>query len=264
MPDNPITKKSLGQHWLTDSQILKSIADCGDLSKNDTVLEIGPGLGTLTSFLVKSAKNVVAVEFDRELAKDLPRRVPVDNLVVVNKDILQFDFGTLPPNYKIVANIPYYLTSHLIRILSESSNPPSTAILLIQKELAERINATAGEMSLLSVTAQYYWHTQLGRVVPATYFTPQPKVDSQILTLARHTDPLFKEVNTKRYFAIVKAGFSQRRKTLLNSLSAGLQLEKAVVNSACEITGIAASRRAQSLSLLEWYDLTKALEAHLR
>jgi len=251
----PITKKSLGQHWLHDSDTLEAIAASAKITDQDTVLEIGPGLGTLTKLLVQQAQNVVAVEFDEALARDLPRRVAASNLEVVSQDILQLDFTQLPPDYKIVANIPYYLTSNLIRIISETTNPPSTAVLLIQKEVAERAAAEPGAMSLLSVTAQYYWEVSLGQVVPAELFTPPPKVDSQILILERRAEPLFEDLDAQQFFRLVKAGFSQKRKTLLNSLSGGLQLEKPKVKAICEAADIDSGRRAQTLSLDDWYAL---------
>jgi 16S rRNA (adenine1518-N6/adenine1519-N6)-dimethyltransferase len=161
----------------------------------------------------------------------------------------------LPPDYKVVANIPYYLTSNLIRVLSETSNRPILAALLIQKEVAERVAAQPGDMSLLSVTAQFYWQVGLSQVVPARLFTPPPKVDSQIIILDRLNETLFPEVDPKSFFRLVKAGFSQRRKTLLNSLSAGLQLSKDDTRAVCERASIDPGRRAQSLSLEEWRQL---------
>ncbi len=256
---NEITpKKSLGQHWLHDQQVLEDIAASAEISATDTVLEIGPGLGTLTSVLVEQAKQVIAVEFDEILAKQLPQRVPAKNLSVVIEDILRFDFTQLPTGYKLVANIPYYLTSNLIRTLSETANPPTVAVLLVQKEVAERVAAEPGAMSILSVTAQYYWQVEVGNIVPAELFTPPPKVDSQVLIMQRRPILLFHDVEPKRFFQLVKAGFSQRRKTLLNSLSGGLQLDKTTIKTICETAGIDPARRAQTLSLDEWHQLYQA------
>jgi 16S rRNA (adenine1518-N6/adenine1519-N6)-dimethyltransferase len=255
-----IPKKSLGQHWLHDKASLEAICSAVATGPSDTILEIGPGLGTLTELLTAKAKQVVAVEFDEKLADILPRRIQAANLEVVTSDILSFDFTKLPVGYKIVANIPYYLTSNLIRVISETSNPPSSAALLIQKEVAERVTAAPGAMSLLSVTAQYYWEVSLGELVPAELFTPPPKVDSQILVLKRHASPLFQDVVESDFFRLVKAGFSQRRKTLLNSLSAGLHLDKPAVRVISETAGIDPSRRPQTLSLGEWYALYIALK----
>jgi 16S rRNA (adenine1518-N6/adenine1519-N6)-dimethyltransferase len=253
MTTAPIPRKSLGQHWLTDRVSLQSIVAAGAVTQADTVLEIGPGLGTLTALLVASAKEVIAVELDDQLFRELPNRVPAANLTVLHQDILQFDLTGLPPGYVIVANIPYYLTSNLIRLLSESTNPPRRAVLLVQKEVAERVTAVPGAMSILSVTAQWFWRAERGLAVPARLFTPPPKVDSQILVLNRRPQSPFPNVDTKIFFNLVKAGFSQRRKTLLNSLSAGLHKDRAVTNSLLEQAGISPGARAQSLSLEQWH-----------
>lgn len=255
MAIEPTPKKSLGQHWLTDEMSLHSMLLAADVQPEDTVLEIGPGLGPLTALLVDSANQVVAVEFDADLARGLAARVPADNLRVVQQDILRFDLTTLPPEYKVVANIPYYLTSKLVRILSESANPPSVAALLVQKEVAERLAAKPGQLSILGVTSQYYWEVSLDEVVPAELFTPPPKVDSQIVVLRRRDTPLFPDVDTREYFRIVKAGFGEKRKTLLNSLSAGLHLDKETVKSWLEAAGINPGLRAQALSLEDWHKL---------
>jgi 16S rRNA (adenine1518-N6/adenine1519-N6)-dimethyltransferase len=259
MSFSPIPKKSLGQHWLNDYDSLKAMCDAADLQPSDVILEIGPGLGTLTELLVEDAQRVVAVEFDGRLALELPNRVPAINLEVVTQDILSYDFTSLPVDYKVVANIPYYLTSNLIRVISETPNQPVAAVILIQKEVAERVAAKPGSMSILSVTAQYYWDVSLSIVVQSDLFTPPPKVDSQILVLKRRAQPLFPDIDTKAFFKLVKAGFSQKRKTLLNSLSGGLQLDKTAVKELCEKAGIDASRRAQTLSLQEWHALYKTI-----
>lgn len=248
-------KKSLGQHWLYDQASLEAMCDAADVQSDDVILEIGPGLGTLTQLLVKKARQVIAVEFDENLASELPDRVKADNLEVVSQDILSFDFTALPSDYKIVANIPYYLTSNLIRVISETPNRPQKVALLIQKEVAERVTAQPGQMSILSVTAHFYWEVESGRQVPAKLFTPPPKVDSQILVLSQRQKPLFEDVNTQDFFRLVKAGFSQKRKTLLNSLSGGLQLEKDTVKTICQSVEIDPGRRAQTLSLDEWHNL---------
>jgi len=254
----PSTKKSLGQHWLSDDLCLDAMVTAAGVEADDTVLEIGPGPGTLTQKLVQAAREVVAVEFDEQLARDLPRRLPTDNLHVVQSDILRFDLTSLPAHYKVVANIPYYLTSNLIRVLSESANPPERAIVLIQKEVAERVAAKPGDMSLLSITAQFYWEVSLDRVVKAELFTPPPKVDSQILCLKRRAKPLFDDIEPKQLFRLAKAGFGERRKTLLNSLSGGLHLDKPAVRDILQRAGLAENLRAQNLSLEDWHKLTKA------
>jgi 16S rRNA (adenine1518-N6/adenine1519-N6)-dimethyltransferase len=252
-------KKSLGQHWLRDEAILADIAASAKLAPDDTVLEIGPGLGSLTAVLVRSARQVIAVEFDEKLAVSLTKRISADNLTVIGQDILRFDFGSLPAGYKIVANIPYYLTGKLLRVLSETANPPAAAALLLQREVAERVAAEPGKLSILGITSQFYWQVSLGRLVPAEFFTPPPKVDSRVLVLERRTKPLFDDVGPKEFFRLVKAGFAQPRKTLLNNLSAGLAITRTATQAICESASIDPGRRAQTLSLEEWHSLYRAL-----
>lgn len=257
--NEPTAKKSLGQHWLDDAASLEAICQAADIQPDDTILEIGPGHGTLTELLVQKAKWVIAVEFDKKLAADLPGRVKASNLEVIEQDILSFDLTSLPQDYKIVANIPYYLTSNLIRVISETPNPPASATILVQKEVAERVAAEPGAMSILSVTAQFYWQVGLGQVVRAELFMPPPKVDSQVLILKRRPEPLFPDVDVKTFFRLVKAGFAQRRKTLLNSLGAGLHIDRDRVEDICRQANIEPGRRPQTLSLDEWHDLYKAI-----
>jgi 16S rRNA (adenine1518-N6/adenine1519-N6)-dimethyltransferase len=258
--DSPIAKKSLGQHWLHDEATLFDITSYAELTKDDTVLEIGPGLGTLTAVLCKTSGKVIAIELDEKLAASLKVRVPDNNLETITGDILSFDFSNLPTGYKLVANIPYYLTSNLIRILSESSNPPKLAVLLVQKEVAQRVAAGPGAMSILSVTSQIYWQVSLGDIVPAVMFMPPPKVDSQVLILQRYSEPLFAKVDYSMLFRLVKVGFSQRRKTLLNNLTSGFKLSRETVTKICETAGIDPGRRAQTMSLTEWRDLYFAFQ----
>jgi 16S rRNA (adenine1518-N6/adenine1519-N6)-dimethyltransferase len=230
----------------------------------------------LTGELLTEVAHVVAVEFDPNLAKTLPKRLtqpvvetttphavkdgPLRKLTMVNEDILSFDFASMPHPYKVVANIPYYLTSNLIRVLSETSNPPEAASLLVQKEVAERVCAKPGQMSILAVTAQYYWECSLGRVVEAELFTPPPKVDSQVLVMKYRQEPLFEDVDTKQFFRLVKAGFSQKRKTLHNSLSGGLAISKDQAKELLDAADVPATARAQTLSLDDWYALYDILK----
>jgi 16S rRNA (adenine1518-N6/adenine1519-N6)-dimethyltransferase len=274
-------KKSLGQHWLTDQPSLAAMCAAAEVNPSDTVLEIGPGHGSLTEVLLARAAQVVAIEKDETLAKNLlhyknlhledsplnsKKDGMVGNLTVVAGDILRFDFSQLPSGYKLVANIPYYLTSNLLRVLSEASNPPSQMALLVQKEVAERVAAAPGAMSLLSVTTQAYWRVSLCRLVPAELFSPPPKVDSQILALTRRpASELLENGEQRAFFQIVKAGFAARRKTLLNNLSAGYHLAKPEVNRWLAAAGVDASYRAQSLSLADWYKLyASAREAKIK
>lgn len=257
----PAPRKSLGQHWLNDRGILQQIVDIAEVSEVDLVLEIGPGLGTLTEFILDGGAKVISVELDRELFAYLEAEADnlfqenAANLTLVNEDILKYDLTSLKPDYKVIANIPYYLTSNLIRVLSESANPPQSVTLLIQKEVAQRLAAGPGKMSLLSVAAQVYYEPKLGAIVPAVMFTPPPKVDSQVIHLKRRSIPLFEREESRNFFRIVKAGFSNRRKTLLNSLAAGLHLSKEDTRELLEKAGVDPGRRAQDLSLDEWLKL---------
>jgi 16S rRNA (adenine1518-N6/adenine1519-N6)-dimethyltransferase len=259
MSKEPIARKSLGQHWLQDPESLEAICDAAELQPDDTVLEIGPGLGSLTRLLVERAGQVIAVELDEKLASELPARVKAENLKIMSQDILDFDFAGLPAGYKVAANIPYYLTGKLLRRLSETPNPPVLAVLLLQKEVAERVAATSPRMSIISVTAQFYWQVDPGRIVPATLFAPRPKVDSQILTLRRRLKPLFVDVDPKEFFRLVKAGFAQPRKTLLNNLGAGLRCSRDEAQSICDRASIDSRRRPQTLDLKDWYSLYRSL-----
>jgi len=256
----PIPKKSLGQHWLYDASTLDAICDAAEVQAGDTVLEVGPGLGTLTKRLLERGAKVTAVEFDDALAASLTKNVQdagisTENLTVVHEDILRFNLTALPPNYKVVANIPYYLTSNLIRILCESTNPFDTAAILIQKEVAERVAAQPGDMSLLSVSAQFYCDVSLSAVVPAELFTPPPKVDSQVLVLKYRSEPLYEGIDVRAFFRLVRAGFSQKRKTLVNSLSGGLAISKDEARAMLGAADISENTRAQALSLDDWYAL---------
>lgn len=264
MHDAPTPKKSLGQHWLYDAATLEAICETADVQPGDAVLEVGPGLGTLTRKLLARGAKVTAVEFDHNLAARLeehlwgdnpPKTGEVERLTVVEQDILQFDLRQLPEGYKVVANIPYYLTSNLIRVLTESPNHFRTAAILIQKEVAERVAAKPGDMSILSVTAQFYCEAILGPFVPARLFTPPPKVDSQVLVLQYREKPLFGGIDAKKFFRLVKAGFSQKRKTLHNSLSGGLAISKQEVAELLQAANIPSTARAQELSLDDWHRL---------
>jgi 16S rRNA (adenine1518-N6/adenine1519-N6)-dimethyltransferase len=248
-------KKSLGQHWLKHGPTLEAIVKAADLGQTDTVLEIGPGLGDLTRFLVRQAGSVIAVEKDEALARDLPKIIDAPNLEVVAGDILTFDLTEMPADYKVAANIPYYLTNNLIKILSESPNPPKLMVLLVQKEVAERIAARPGQMSLLSVSAQLYYQPALGPVIAAELFEPPPKIDSQVIILKRRPRPLFDKLDTSAYFKVVKAGFSGRRKKLRGSLSGGLGITKDEADGVLIKAGINGDLRAQNLSLEDWHKL---------
>lgn len=251
--------KSLGQHWLKDRLILEAIADCVDVTSSDTVLEIGPGLGTLTSVLLDRAGEVVAVEFDPDLAKKLPGQFPGKNLTVHNEDILSFDFRTLPDDYVVVANVPYYITSKIVQVLSNSVNPPKRMALLVQKEVAERLAAGQGEMSILTVASQIFYEISLGPIVGAEWFTPPPKVDSRVVVMERRADPLVPHEQQKAFFRVVKAGFSERRKKLRSSLAGGLGLDKDAVDELLVRAELSPEARAQELSIEQWKRLVELL-----
>ncbi len=248
--------KQLGQHWLHEEQSLNSMCHAAEVGPDDLVLEVGPGLGTLTEKLLGIGAEVWALEFDEGLIPGLKNKfAKYDKFHIEHVDILKYDFNKPKPGYKVVANIPYYLTSNLLRKMCEAENNFSKAALLVQKEVAERVCAGPGEMSLLSVSVQYYCEASLGDIVPAELFTPPPKVDSQILKLTYRQQPLFSDVDSGKFFRLVKAGFSERRKMLRSSLSGGLGISKVDAEELLDNAGIDSRLRAQSLSLEDWYKL---------
>lgn len=254
-------KKSLGQHWLKDRSVLADIANQAAIEPSDTVLEIGPGLGTLTSELLRRAKKVVAVELDADLAQKLPGQFPGKDLEVVNQDILTYDLRQLPANYIVVANVPYYITSKIIQLLTTTVNKPRTIVLLIQKEVAERLAAQPGAMSILAVSAQLYADVRLGNVVPAALFTPPPKVDSQIVILEIRRQSLVQLALQPLFFRVVKSGFSAKRKKLRSSLASGLAVSKEEAGSLLRAADIDPDERAEVLAIDDWIRLAKLLES---
>jgi 16S rRNA (adenine1518-N6/adenine1519-N6)-dimethyltransferase len=278
--------KQLGQHWLHDKTILNQIANSANITSQDVILEIGPGLGTLTKELCARAKKVIAVEFDQDLARNLEKNVnnvetrfiasrgsvetqhfasnpKITNLQVINQDILTYDLTKLPAGYKVVANIPYYITGKIVQMLSKAPNPPVLTVLLVQKEVAERLAAKPGSMSLMSINSQLYNEVSLGIEVPAKFFTPPPKVDSQVVIMRRRHAPLFIDLDYPDYkmlFNVARAGFSERRKKLRSSLSAGLHLEKTEIDQILSKSNISPSARAQELTLEQWAELAKTLD----
>ena len=255
------TNKSLGQHWLRDRATLSHIADCAELTADDVVLEIGPGLGTLTSELLRRSNKVTAVEYDGELARKLPAQFPGKNLEVIQSDILKFDLNTLPLGYKVVANVPYYITSKIVQMLMTAKNKPSTTVLLVQKEVAERLAAKPGDMSILAISAQIFAEVSLGDVVPAKLFTPPPKVDSQVVILKTRQEPFLKDVTETDFFRVVKAGFSAKRKKLRSSLSGSLKISKIEVEAILAKAKISPDDRAEALDLDDWVRLTRIVHA---
>jgi 16S rRNA (adenine1518-N6/adenine1519-N6)-dimethyltransferase len=311
-----MTKKSLGQHWLKDSATLKTIAGYAELTRDDTVVEIGPGLGTLTEVLARQAGRVIAVEFDEELAASLrgvcrsnpspkhqnhstshavesrdenplsstidsetasppglawaSRQVRLgpadvsesivdsasDSIKIINADFLDFDLSRMPVGYKVVGNIPYYITSKIVKKLLTAENKPSLIVLLVQKEVAQRLAAKPGEMSLLSVSAQLYADVGLGPIVKSQLFTPPPKVDSQVVILKVCEKSIFHDLNEKQFFRIVKAGFSARRKKLHTALAGGLNISVDEAKKLLHTANIDSNQRAQNLSIDDWIRLS--------
>ena len=233
------------------------VADCAELTTDDTVLEIGPGLGTLTSELLRRSKKVVAVEFDGELARKLPAQFPGKNLEVITSDILSFDLSILPKDYVVVANVPYYITSKIVQMLMTATNKPRIAVLLVQKEVAERLAAEPGDMSILGLSAQLFADVTLGDVIKAEKFTPPPKVDSQVVILQTRQTPFLTDIDEKDLFRIVRAGFSAKRKKLRSSLAGGLNISRDEAEEAIVKAGIDPNIRAEALDLEAWVRLTR-------
>lgn len=247
--------KGLGQHFLIDRNSLEAIMNAASPANSDTVLEIGPGLGVMTTELVQRAGRVVAVETDAVLAELLRRDAP-ENLEIAEEDFLLFDLNRLGKDYKVIANIPYYLTSKIFRLLMESSNPPSVMSLLIQKEVAERIAAPPGKLSVLALSVQYYGQPTVVQIVEKYKFWPAPKVDSAILRVA-YTGPAF-PADRDKLFRLIKAGFGEKRKQLKNALAGGLNISSEAVAELLDQAKLSSTARAQELDMAAWkrmYDI---------
>lgn len=238
--------KSLGQHWLKNREILDEIADAAVTDGVDFCLEIGPGLGTLTSSLLRRFNKVLAVEFDERLATNLPKSFPGKNLEVKNADFLKFDLESVPSPYVVAGNIPYYITSPIIEKLLNAKNRPAKVVLLIQKEVAERI--ADSRQTLLSLFVQNRADVELGPVVVKGEFTPPPKVDSQVIILTPHEPQISDEV-----FKLIKLGFIAPRKKLVANLS---HLKpKSEILATFDKLGINPDARPADLSLSDWAKL---------
>ncbi|HAF62564.1 MAG TPA: ribosomal RNA small subunit methyltransferase A [Anaerolineaceae bacterium] len=252
-------QKDLGQNFLVEAGILSRIVDCAEISPDAQVLEIGAGLGSLTFFLAQAAQQVTAVEIDPNLlAIARHTTAACKNITLVEGDILQVDLGSLHliDNYIVVANIPYYITSAIIRKLLNSPEKPARMVLTIQEEVAQRICASPGDMSLLALSVQVFGAPEIVLKIPAGAFYPSPKVDSVTLRIDLYHQPLIEEEKLDTFFRLIKAGFSQKRKMLHNTLSAGLRLPREQVNVLLTRANIDPQRRAQTLSLQEWGTLT--------
>lgn len=250
--------KSLGQNFLQDSSALEKIALAAEIQRDDCVLEIGPGLGSLTRYLAVSAQKVTAVELDPDLLAPLRAVLkPYQNVHVIHGDILDLSISEIidQPDYLVVANIPYNITSAIIRHLLESNPKPRRVVLTIQKEVAERICARPGDLSLLALSVQVYGAPSIAAKIPANSFHPAPKVDSAILRIDIHKEPLIPVELLDIFFKLIKAGFAQKRKTLRNSLSAGLHISPQNAEILLTSAGIDFMRRAETLSIEEWKGL---------
>jgi len=247
--------KSLGQNFLQDPFALEKIVAAAQIEPTDIVLEIGPGLGSLTRYLAASAKEVIAVELDQELLAPLQSVLsPYQNVQVIQGDILKLALEDLinTSDYLVVANIPYYITSAVIRHLLESAAKPRRILLTIQKEVAERICAKPGDLSLLALSVQVYGEPHITDRIPAEAFFPTPKVDSAILRINIYPSPKINAELLGSFFKLIKAGFSQKRKTLRNSLSSGLHITPIVAEEMLTKAKIDPKLRAETLRIEEW------------
>ncbi|MGD0794686.1 MAG: 16S rRNA (adenine(1518)-N(6)/adenine(1519)-N(6))-dimethyltransferase RsmA [Dehalococcoidales bacterium] len=261
-------KKGLGQNFLIDRKVLQKILDAADLKSTDTVIEVGPGLGLMTAELAKRAGWVIAIELDNRLADILRETLPTDNVVIINRDVL----GTEPAEllqesapkipeamkpYKVVANLPYYITSPVLRHFLEASVKPERIVVMVQKEVAEVITAGPGKRSVLSISVQFYGKPEIVTIVPAASFYPAPEVDSAVVKIDVYPRPPVDVDDEGRFFKLVRAGFSAARKQAANSLAQGLGLEKAEVTAWLKKAGIDPTRRAETFTLEEWAQLWK-------
>ncbi len=260
-------RKSLGQHFLVDKEVLKAVISAAELTANDVVIEVGPGLGVLTRELAKQAGWVITVELDTKLAAILKRSLSsVNNATVLNKDILRVEPAALlkeqrmrlPPlkesslSYKVVANLPYYITSAALRHFLEASLKPRLMVVMVQKEVAEAIVAKPGRMSLLSISVQFYGEPTIVSYVSAQCFYPAPEVGSAILKIVLYPEPAVAVEDREGFFNLVRAGFAASRKQIANSLAQGLGIAKAEVLPLLEEASIIYKRRAETLALEEW------------
>ena len=253
--------KSFGQNFLQDTSALEKIANAAEISGDDCVLEIGPGLGSLTRYLAVSAKEVTTVELDADLLPPLRAVLsPYPNVRVVHGDILKLSISELinQPNYIVAANIPYNITSAILRHLLEGDIKPRRIVLTVQKEVAERICAKPGDLSLLALSVQVYGKPAIVATVPANSFHPAPKVDSAILRINIYGVPLIPSELINSFFKYIKAGFAQKRKMLRNSLASGLHIPPVEAEALLTSAGIDPMRRAETLSIEEWKGLCEA------
>ena len=257
---------------MVDEEILAKIAKAADLNKKDVVVEIGPGLGVLTRELALRCREVIAIEKDKKMVELLKKNMKqFKNVKIIEEDVLKRVTASFKDikalnSYKVVANIPYYITSPILKLFLEGSAKPKEMILLIQKEVAERICAAPGRLSILALSVQIYSEPKIIGFVPKNSFWPVPKVDSAILKISSIKSAVeveknlkFKKASLKSLFRIIKIGFSSKRKKLVNNLSSGLDLEKEKILEIFEELKINKNSRAQELTLKEWADLTASI-----
>lgn len=253
--------KALGQHFLHDQKIVHRIAELAGLGHGDLVVEIGPGLGVLTRALAARAGRVIAIELDARLAEYLRRQFAGTNVEIVHDDALAVDYAELTGGqpYQVVANLPYSVATAIIERLLAGEHPPARLVVMVQREVAERLAARPPDMALLSVAAQFYATPRIAFRIGTGAFVPPPKVESAVIVLERRAEtPLPREEHAP-FFQMVRAGFAQRRKQLANALAAGLGLPKQTVEAALVAAGIDPGRRAETLSLEEWVNVYQAL-----
>ena len=267
-------QKKFGQNFLINTGILEDIIAAAEITKDDFVLEIGPGIGTMTQYLCESAREVVAVEIDKNLIPILADTLSAyDNVEVLNDDILKVDIKTLAEErnggkpIKVVANLPYYITTPIIMGLFESHVPIDSITIMVQKEVADRMQEGPGskEYGALSLAVQYYANPEIVVNVPPSCFMPQPKVGSAVIRLTRHAQPPVDVKNEKLMFQIIRASFNQRRKTLANGLNnfTGLNLSKEAIQQCIEELGVPATIRGEALSLEQFAQLSNIIGKHL-
>ncbi|HVS79680.1 MAG TPA: 16S rRNA (adenine(1518)-N(6)/adenine(1519)-N(6))-dimethyltransferase RsmA [Candidatus Paceibacterota bacterium] len=256
-------KKSLGQNFLTSPAAFARIVDAADIRPGETVLEIGPGKGGLTERLLEAGGNVTAIEKDARLIPFLrekfAKEIESGALSLLERDALEFDTGEIKSGYKLVANIPYYITGAIIRKFLSSGRKPSAMVLLVQREVAERIAAKDGKESLLSLSIKAYGKPTMAGVVHAGSFFPKPSVDSAILVVRGISDEFFAGINEEDFFKAIHAGFAQKRKMLRRNLEAAF--EKSAIERAFEGADLLPTVRAEDLSLEEWGKLVRNLSS---
>lgn len=255
-------RKALGQHFLVGRGVVVTIMKAAEIESLDTVVEVGPGLGVVTAELVQRAKRVIAVELDRKLALALERQFGTANLRVVCADAREVDVPELAGGvpYKLVANLPYYAASPILRRFLESSHPPVRAVVMVQREVARNMVAQPGDMSLMSVGVQVYGRPRIAGYVPPSAFYPQPKVTSAIVCIDVYPQPAVELNDREGFFRVVRAGFSAPRKQLRNALAQGLGIPHEDAVGLLEMAGIDPRRRAESLRLEEWGALYRSVK----